>query len=509
MDYISKICPNCKAEIKEADAVKVCPSCGNSIEEQPKVDASEVAQGTNPQADCVSADQEPQAAEQALSEPTAESVDNAEEEMPAKRFCTGCGAELQPGQKFCTSCGKSLEADLESNTIAVEEFNRQLVEKKKKKKKRILLILAAIVASIALVIGGKFAFTSIRHSIGISKAEKAVAGYKADEIDYDTAIATLTALKASKDPDVATNAVSAEKTVEKLKVSKDHFKKGELYKGKKEYQNAVTHYEAVIKEDPNYEKAQAAINEIIPLWKEVIPAEVDKLLKAGKTDDAQTLVKTFTGYSDDESIAAIGQFIEAEDYYQKGYLNSAKDIYQKLPATLKVNGITVKSRLDTLKKYDFFVKMCGDWDVTKHYMETKEVWRSGRWNSWYYNGTTDSNMYLRVTCVINKDGTVTVSGEVKYDMYTNYSSISSYVHSKYFTSSFEKKVSIPTDGKVSFDFSEGGFTRGDYQRVKDNQKISFDGSSFKHSISIKYVYSHTNTEYYSSNETFGKRAEKY
>ena len=29
-DYVGKICPFCKTEIKEGDSVKVCPACGMS-----------------------------------------------------------------------------------------------------------------------------------------------------------------------------------------------------------------------------------------------------------------------------------------------------------------------------------------------------------------------------------------------------------------------------------------------------------------------------------------------
>lgn len=425
-----------------------------------------------------------------------------------KIFCTNCGAELQPDQKFCPKCGANQEIKVE-NSVAVEEFNKQLAEAKKKKKKKLIIVFIAIIVAIGLAVGGKFAFTSIRHSIGISKVDKAVEAYKTDEIDYDSATATITKMKASKDTDVVSHAKKAEKTIGKLKKSKEHFKKGELYKNKKEYKNAITHYEAVIKEDPNYEKAQAAIKEVVSLWEKTLPTEIEALLKKDKSDDASALVKTFLGYSpDNTSIANIGKFIEAEQFYAKGYLNSAQDIYKSLPSDLEVNGITVKSRIDTLKKYSIFVKMCGKWTPTKYYMETKEKWKSGRSTWWYRDGKTDKNMYLEVTCIIGKNGKVTISGEVKYRMYTNYSSINSLVNDDYFTSSFKTTREIPSNGKISYSFKAGDFTLGG-SYIPDSQKIEFNGSSFYHSISMTYHYSTRCDEIYSSNETFGTRVEKY
>ncbi len=429
-------------------------------------------------------------------------------ETNGKRFCVKCGAELLPDQRFCPKCGANQEIGIVNNT-AVEEFNKQLSEKKKKKKKKLILIIVAIITIAGLGIGGKYAFTAIRHSTGISKADKALEGYKADEVDYETAIAEVAELKASKDADVASHATDTEKEIEKLKKSKDHFAKGKLYKEKKDYQNAINHYEAVIEEDPNYGTAQEAIKEIIPLWKKTIPSEIDALLKKNDTEDADKLIKTFLGYSpDDKDVSNIGKFIEAEEFYKKGYLNSAQDIYKTLPNDLKVNGITVKSRLDTLKKYSVFVKMCGKWKTTKYRYDVDDIYkRTGRNTGWYNDGDS-ANRYLTVTCVIKDNGKVTVSGTVEFACYTNYSTYTSSLDSKVFDSDFSKDVSLPSNGQVSISFVTYDFTRSN-STLTDNQKIVFNGNTFTHALNMTHNYSIYYYLRFKTNETFGTRVEKY
>lgn len=80
-NYIGKICPFCKTEIKEEDAIKVCPACGlphhEACWEENKgcttFGCSEQhyeAQGTNP-----------------------------------TDVCPNCGTPLGDGQAFCPKCG--------------------------------------------------------------------------------------------------------------------------------------------------------------------------------------------------------------------------------------------------------------------------------------------------------------------------------------------------------------------------------------------------------------------
>ena len=488
-----------------AEAVAVEPT------EAPETPAAEVTET----AEVAEATEATETAEVAAAE-TAPAVQPAEVAAPvvapvaaeAMVFCSACGTQMSASQRFCPNCGANREANVGVNQ-AVEEFNKQLNETKKKKKKKKIKILALIVAIILVFNVGKGIFTSARHSIGISQAEKAVESYNEEKIDYDKAIEKVTKLKDSKDAEVASKALEAEETINALKDSKEHFEKGELYKGKSDYKNAVLHYEAVIEEDTKYEAAKAAIEEIIPLWKSSLPADIDALLKDGKKEDADKLIKTFLSYAeDDKEITNISKFLEAEELYADGYLNGAQDIYKTLPESLKVNGITVKSRIDTLNKYAMFVKMSGKWKTTSYYYETKETYKStGRWQNWYSDGDS-AERYLTVRCIINSDGTVSVKGSAPYMNYTNYSDYASNLKREVFTSDFNQKCKLTSDGKLTVKFTTGDITYSGYT-LTDNNTLTFDGSKFTFNQTTSYNASHYYRYNWVVKVTYGTRTEKY
>ena len=80
-DYIGKICPFCKTEIKEGDTVKVCPECGIPHHEA----CWEENKG------CTTFGCSQQHYEEQHTNPT--------------DVCVKCGAPLGDGQEFCPKCG--------------------------------------------------------------------------------------------------------------------------------------------------------------------------------------------------------------------------------------------------------------------------------------------------------------------------------------------------------------------------------------------------------------------
>lgn len=437
-----------------------------------------------------------------------ENSQEGEDSAPKTKTCSRCGAEIAYDLRFCPKCGNNcVVVPVVNENIAA--FNAQLEEEKEKKKKKsrrtFLIVVAAIAAFFILIFGGK----AIYRAATIASLNSTVEKYNDGKIEYLEASEKIEKKKDSSDEEIVAQAVQSAKDLEELKVSKDYFVKAEEAYGKKDYAAAVANYSSVIEKDVNYETAQKKIEEIIPLWKKVLPADIDKLLKDGKTKEAKTAIADFLKFSDDEDIKNIQTFIEAEENYAKGHLNKAQSIYKKLPETLKVNGVTVKSRLATLKKYSVFVKMCGEWECTSYYKETKEQWRSGRSTWWYNDGDGKGNSdTLVVTCVINKNGTVTVKGEVEYWMYTNYSSYQSLLNNKIFTTSFKVTVKLSQGKNLKFSYSEGDFVMGSTP-LRDTQTISFNGSKFTHSCKVTYHYSYYCDETYSSKDNFGRRTEKY
>lgn len=156
-EYVGKICPHCKTEIKKGDEVKVCPECGiphhaacweenkgcstlgckEHYEEQ-RINSMNVCSncGTpldDNQAFC------PKCGTQKIA--------------PKKIVCSKCGTELQDGQKFCPKCGQKVE--LATNTrvsSVINQVNVGLHNMDAKKKKTFFTIAAAIAVIVVIFI---------------------------------------------------------------------------------------------------------------------------------------------------------------------------------------------------------------------------------------------------------------------------------------------------------------------------------------------------------------------
>ena len=156
-NYIGKICPFCKTEIKEGDTVKVCPACNiphhESCWEENKgcttFGCSEQhyeAQHTNPTDVCQNCGA-PLGDAQAFC-PKCSTNKNA----PTKNICGKCGAELQEGQAFCPKCGQKAGLAVDAGvTSAINQFNANVQQTKAKKKKTPLIIAVAIVAVVGII----------------------------------------------------------------------------------------------------------------------------------------------------------------------------------------------------------------------------------------------------------------------------------------------------------------------------------------------------------------------
>lgn len=165
-NYIGKICPFCKTEIQEGDAVKVCPACGIPHHEScweenhgcTTFGCSEQhyePQGTNPTDVCVNCGA-PLGDGQAFC-PKCGTPKGGEK----KNICGKCGAELQDGQAFCPNCGQKAGLSVDAGvSSAIDQFNAGVQKTNDAKKKKPLTVwIAAALAVVALIFifgsGGK------------------------------------------------------------------------------------------------------------------------------------------------------------------------------------------------------------------------------------------------------------------------------------------------------------------------------------------------------------------
>lgn len=190
-NYIGKICPFCKTDIKEGDAVKVCPSCGiphhEACWEENKgcttFGCSEQhyeEQHTNPTDVCVKCGT-PLGDGQVFCHKCGTPKGGAK-----KNICGKCGAELQDGQEFCPKCGQKAGLGVDANvSSAINQYNAGVNKANEQKKKKPVKIIVAAVIVLAVIVAAATLLPKLFKSVDAYLAEgnykKAYSVAKGDE----------------------------------------------------------------------------------------------------------------------------------------------------------------------------------------------------------------------------------------------------------------------------------------------------------------------------------------
>lgn len=153
-------------------------------------------------------------------------------------------------------------------------------------------------------------------------------------------------------------------------------------------------------------------------------AGVDKM-ESSDYDDASDYFSIASGYEDADYRRDCCELMIAEDLYDDGKLNAAKEAFLALPYDLEYSGISVSQRLEILEQYSDYVNICGEWNSTHSYIESA-CYFTYSFENWYLDYENGGET-LSIYCIINDDGSVTISGTIRYDIFTGYSSIRDYM----------------------------------------------------------------------------------
>lgn len=203
-----------------------------------------------------------------------------------------------------------------------------------------------------------------------------------------------------------------------------------------------------------------------------------------KFNTALSTFKELKNFKDSDDYVNYCNIMLAEEKYKSGNLADAKKMFEDLDKNLEFDGIKVLNRLETLEKYKDYVKLCGTWSGTNGKFSVRQTHDStGLWDQW----DNDYVAELKLSCIINEDGTVTLKGDAKYYIYTNYSSLSKYLKAPQKSLTINKTVtSIPNEiasgNNVKLTYSGGKFSLV-YDYKDSNSSMNF---TYRYKSSITY-----------------------
>ena len=265
--------------------------------------------------------------------------------------------------------------------------------------------------------------------------------------------------------------VTDKEDIKELK-DKSYYNLAVRYLESKSYEEALQEIAKI--EDKNYEnldKTEKKIN-----------YEYGKnLLKGEKYDDAIAILEKTKGYEDTNSYLSQAYMAKAEKTLKEKELNSEsfnsiKILYDKVADNTEYNGIKASTRKSQLNKVKGIIKAIGKKYATKSYTETRHVWKyDGRYDSWYID--KPSSEYIETSLELNNDGTFTITGDIYFYAFNDFSSIQKYCTAKWCTRSIKIKnvKQIPSTYKID-DYTQLAYSNGKFKlkySKKDDYSINF------------------------------------
>ncbi|MGN0375548.1 MAG: NPCBM/NEW2 domain-containing protein [Butyrivibrio sp.] len=164
------------------------------------------------------------------------------------------------------------------------------------------------------------------------KLSKIVEEYAADDLIYDDVQSTISAISSMQISELSGDVATASGKITALYKSKEAYKSGLNLFEKKDYEGAIASFEAVVKDDVNYEaatdKIEEAKNAIYNSLKEGMLENVDGFLKNGDYASALNEIEAFDG--DEQYNINDNELDKLYNGYVKEYKNLITEKVEKL-----------------------------------------------------------------------------------------------------------------------------------------------------------------------------------
>jgi TolA-binding protein len=176
----------------------------------------------------------------------------------------------------------------------------------------------------------------------------------------------------------------------------------------------------------------------------------EALIAAEDTETASDILSNLTDYEGAEDARNALAFVSGEKLLAVGDLNYALAVYQSLPTDYVYGDIAASDRIALLESHSDFLAINGEWvnsaDNNVSIRQTSS--RSSAWDQWDFD--TSGEYTLKIICIINDDGTVTINGTLDYLYCSSYSSLSANVKTKTGSAGFTYTgTSVPSSISVS------------------------------------------------------------
>lgn len=174
-----------------------------------------------------------------------------------------------------------------------------------------------------------------------------------------------------------------------------------------------------------------------------------ELFSKNHYSEAQKAFRNVPGYKDADNLITACDLKIAKNDMAEGKLNAAKEILKSLPKDYSYENVDAASLLNQLNNNSDWVAVCGKWvnSSGKASVNCKShigSYDGGTWESTYEEGAYS----LSISCVLNSDGTVSVTGKGKILVFTDWSTVRIGVkYNENYPVNFEKKIKTTDFGK--------------------------------------------------------------